>query len=71
MGTRVLIADEVGLGKTIQAGLIIAELRARGAADKVLIVTPAGLRDQWIDELQKTIRTRRRGAGRAGRCGSA
>ncbi len=53
MGTRVLIADEVGLGKTIQAGLIIAELRARGAADKVLIVTPAGLRDQWIDELQK------------------
>jgi superfamily II DNA or RNA helicase len=53
MGARVLIADEVGLGKTIQAGLIVAELRARGAADRVLIVTPAGLRDQWVDELHR------------------
>src|SRR5262245_950619 len=46
-GTRVLIADEVGLGKTIQAALIVAELRERGAADRVLVLTPAGLRDQW------------------------
>jgi superfamily II DNA or RNA helicase len=50
-GSRVLIADEVGLGKTIQAGLVIAELRARGAADRVLVLTPAGLREQWALEL--------------------
>ncbi len=50
-GTRVLLADDVGLGKTIQAALIVAELRARGRADRVLIVTPAGLRDQWRGEL--------------------
>ena len=50
-GCRLLLADDVGLGKTIQAGIAIAELRARGAADRVLIVTPAGLRDQWAEEL--------------------
>lgn len=50
-GSRVLLADDVGLGKTIQAGLIIAELRARGMAERVLIVSPAGLRDQWSAEL--------------------
>jgi superfamily II DNA or RNA helicase len=50
-GSRVLLADDVGLGKTIQAGLIIAELLARGMAERVLIVTPAGLRDQWSAEL--------------------
>ncbi|MGE5242678.1 MAG: helicase-related protein [Betaproteobacteria bacterium] len=52
-GTRVLLADAVGLGKTIQAGLVIAELRARDAAERVLIVTPAGVRDQWRDELAR------------------
>lgn len=51
LGSRVLIADEVGLGKTIQAALVVSELRARGAADKVLILTPAGLREQWKEEL--------------------
>jgi superfamily II DNA or RNA helicase len=50
-GSRVLLADDVGLGKTIQAGLIIAELSARGMAERVLILTPAGLRDQWATEL--------------------
>lgn len=50
-GSRVLLADDVGLGKTIQAALIISELRARGAADRVLILTPPGLRDQWSREL--------------------
>jgi superfamily II DNA or RNA helicase len=49
---RVLIADEVGLGKTIQAGLIIAETLARTPDARVLIVAPAGLREQWRDELQ-------------------
>ena len=52
-GTRVLLGDDVGLGKTIQAGLILAELRARGLAERVLIATPAGLRDQWRAELQE------------------
>ena len=51
LGSRVLIADEVGLGKTIQAAIVIAELRARAAADRVLVLTPAGLREQWAGEL--------------------
>lgn len=50
-GCRVLLADDVGLGKTVQAGLLIAELWARGAVDHVLLLTPAGLRDQWAREL--------------------
>lgn len=51
LGSRVLIADGVGLGKTVQAALIVAELRARRAAARVLILTPAGVRDQWRSEL--------------------
>ena len=51
-GCRLLIADEVGLGKTVQACLLIAELRTRGLADRVIVLTPAGLRDQWRDELR-------------------
>jgi superfamily II DNA or RNA helicase len=50
---RVLLADEVGLGKTIQAGLIASELRERGVADRILVLTPAGLREQWADELTR------------------
>jgi superfamily II DNA or RNA helicase len=49
---RVLIADEVGLGKTIQAALIVAETIARTPDARALIVSPAGLRDQWRTELQ-------------------
>lgn len=49
---RVLLADEVGLGKTIEAGLIIKELRARGAARRVLIIVPSGLVPQWVAELR-------------------
>jgi superfamily II DNA or RNA helicase len=52
LACRVLIADEVGLGKTIQAGLIAAELRERGMADRILVVTPSGLREQWAEELR-------------------
>jgi SNF2 family DNA or RNA helicase len=51
LGTRILLADEVGLGKTIQAGLIASELLARGAIERVLVLTPPGLRDQWLQEL--------------------
>jgi superfamily II DNA or RNA helicase len=50
--SRFLLADEVGLGKTIQAGLMLAELRQRGWCDRALIMTPAGLRQQWADELR-------------------
>ncbi|HNU83676.1 MAG TPA: helicase-related protein, partial [Thermoanaerobaculia bacterium] len=46
-----LIADDVGLGKTIEAGLVLLELMARGRAKRVLVVTPPGLLDQWRDEL--------------------
>jgi len=52
LACRVLLADEVGLGKTIQAGLIVAETIARAADTRVLIVSPAGLREQWRSELQ-------------------
>ena len=48
---RLLIADDVGLGKTVQAGLIAAETLERNGDAHVLIVCPASLRDQWSDEL--------------------
>ena len=50
--SRFLLADEVGLGKTIQAGLMLAELQQRGWCERALIITPAGLRQQWADELR-------------------
>jgi len=49
--TRILLADEVGLGKTIQAALIVAELLARGLAQRVLVLTPASIRHQWAGEM--------------------
>jgi superfamily II DNA or RNA helicase len=49
---RLLLADDVGLGKTIEAGLVITELIARRRASRILIVTPAGpLLDQWRQEM--------------------
>ena len=48
---RAILADEVGLGKTIEAGLILKELVVRGLARRVLILTPASLVTQWVDEL--------------------
>jgi superfamily II DNA or RNA helicase len=48
---RLLLADEVGLGKTIEAGLIISELKARGLVRRVVIVAPKGMQFQWIAEL--------------------
>lgn len=49
---RLLLADDVGLGKTIEAGLIIAELMARRRVHRLLIVTPAGpLLEQWQTEM--------------------
>lgn len=52
LASRVLIADEVGLGKTIQAGLIVAEVLARAVDGHALVVCPASLRDQWRGELR-------------------
>jgi SNF2 family DNA or RNA helicase len=49
---RCLLADEVGLGKTIEAALIMEELILRDIAKRILIITPAGLTNQWRDELK-------------------
>jgi superfamily II DNA or RNA helicase len=48
---RVLLADEVGLGKTIEAGMVLKEYILRGMAERVLILTPASLVGQWRDEM--------------------
>jgi len=48
-----LLADEVGLGKTITAGMIIKECIARGFVKKALILTPPSLVDQWVSELKE------------------
>ena len=48
----ILIADEVGLGKTIEAGLIWTELRARYDFRRMLVLCPAILREKWRDELE-------------------
>lgn len=49
---RYLFADEVGLGKTIEAGLVIRELKLRGLVKRVLVVAPKGLATQWVSEMQ-------------------
>ena len=48
---RYMLADEVGLGKTIEAGLIIKELKTRGLIERVLVVCPKGLVTQWESEM--------------------
>lgn len=54
---RMMIADEVGLGKTIIAALIASELKARGMADRVLYVVPSPLVLKWQDELNTKFDT--------------
>ena len=49
---RYLLADEVGLGKTIEAGLIFRELKLRGLVKRVLVVAPKGLVTQWVQEMK-------------------
>lgn len=49
---RYLLADEVGLGKTIEAGLILRELKLRGLVRRTLVVSPKGIATQWVSEMQ-------------------
>lgn len=50
---RYILADEVGLGKTIEAGMIIKELKSRGLVSRVLVVCPTGLVTQWASEMHE------------------
>lgn len=50
---RYILADEVGLGKTIEAGMIIKELKVRGLITRILVVCPTGLVSQWSVEMQE------------------
>ncbi len=58
MHGRAILADEVGLGKTIEAGLILKEYIIRGLVKKALILVPASLVNQWVDELQSKFNIR-------------
>jgi superfamily II DNA or RNA helicase len=49
---RYLLADEVGLGKTIEAGLVMRELKLRGLVRRTLVVAPKGLVTQWVSEMR-------------------
>ena len=55
---RYILADEVGLGKTIEAGMIIKELKTRGLVQRVLVVCPTGLVTQWASEMQEKFHER-------------
>ncbi|WP_275554543.1 RNA polymerase-associated protein RapA [Mixta sp. Marseille-Q2659] len=55
---RVLLADEVGLGKTIEAGMIIHQQLLAGRADRVLIVVPETLQHQWLVEMLRRFNLR-------------
>jgi superfamily II DNA or RNA helicase len=50
---RSLIADDVGLGKTVEAGLILKELSARRRADRMLFVVPAHLQKKWVRDMER------------------
>ncbi len=49
---RYLLADEVGLGKTIEAGLVLRELKLRGLVERALVIAPRGLVRQWVAEMR-------------------
>lgn len=51
MNGKAILADEVGLGKTIEAGLVLKEYLIRGLVKKALILVPASLANQWVEEL--------------------
>jgi superfamily II DNA or RNA helicase len=60
--SRVLIADDVGLGKTIQAGLILNQLAKEHQSFRALVILPAGLREQWAAELSGLLTVASRNA---------
>ncbi len=53
---RFLVADEVGLGKTIETALVLRELASRGELDRALMVVPAGLVNNWHREMNEVFR---------------
>src|SRR5712692_7700041 len=53
MRGRALLADEVGLGKTVEAGIVLSELMRRRLARRVLVLVPPGLVTQWQEELRR------------------
>ncbi|PKR78978.1 ATP-dependent helicase [Halalkalibacillus sediminis] len=53
MHGRAILADEVGLGKTVEAGVITKELMIKGLVKKVLILVPSSLINQWVEELNR------------------
>ena len=53
MHGRALLCDEVGLGKTIEAGIILKEYQVRGLARRILVLTPPALVGQWRDEMRE------------------
>jgi len=55
---RVMLADEVGLGKTIEAGLILQQQLASGLASRVLIIVPEALLHQWLVEMLRRFNLR-------------
>jgi superfamily II DNA or RNA helicase len=62
---NLFIADDVGVGKTIEAGLIMQELFLRGQIDRVLVVCPASVTMQWRDEMERRFGQRFEVYGRA------
>lgn len=52
-----MIADDVGLGKTIEVGMLLAAMKQRGTFRRILLVTPAGLTRQWQEELRQKFGT--------------
>jgi hypothetical protein len=55
---RVLLADEVGLGKTVEAGMVLKEYLLRGMVERVLVLVPASLVGQWREELESNSKFR-------------
>ena len=52
MNGKAILADEVGLGKTIEAGLVLKEYMIRGLVKKALILVPASLVSQWVSRIK-------------------
>lgn len=55
MRGNAILADEVGLGKTVEAGLIVKELFLRGLVSRVLVLVPPHLPDQWVEEMNDKL----------------